>query len=92
MSRSDAAGIETLFREFVDYLRSIGDKSEYRIGAQQYLTDRFGSDPVFRGLVAEDESGLIGMSFSPEVTMVIMSVSSWLVSTCNKRPEATVLA
>ena len=57
---SDAAGIETLFREFVDYLRSIGDQSEYRFGAQRYLTDGFGSDPVFRGLVAEDASGLIG--------------------------------
>ena len=57
---SDAAGIETLFREFVDYLRSIGDRNEYRFGAQQYLTDGFGSDPIFRGLVAEDESGLIG--------------------------------
>jgi GNAT superfamily N-acetyltransferase len=57
---SDAAGIENLFLEFVAYLRSIGDESDYRFGAQQYLTDGFGSDPVFRGLVAEDASGPIG--------------------------------
>src|SRR5262245_39535735 len=57
---SDAAGIESLFREFVAYLRSLGDNYDYRFGAEQYLTDGFGSDPVFRGFVAEDVSGLIG--------------------------------
>ena len=57
---SDAEGVESLFREFVAYLRSIGDQSDYRFTAQQYLTDGFGTDPVFRGLVAEDASGLIG--------------------------------
>jgi len=57
---SDAASIEKLFQEFVAYLRSIGDESVYRFGAQQYLTDGFGADPAFRGLVAEDSSGLIG--------------------------------
>ena len=57
---SDAEGIESLFREFVAYLRSIGDENDYRFGAQQYLTDGFGSDPAFRGLVAEDASKLMG--------------------------------
>jgi diamine N-acetyltransferase len=57
---SDAAGIESLFHQFVAYLRSIGDESNYRFGAQQYLADGFGADPAFRGLVAEDASGLIG--------------------------------
>jgi GNAT superfamily N-acetyltransferase len=57
---SDAAAIETLFREFVVYLRSIGDDSDYRFSAQKYLTDGFGADPAFRGLVAEDASGLMG--------------------------------
>jgi GNAT superfamily N-acetyltransferase len=51
---------ETLFREFMAYLRTIGDEREYRFGAKQFLADGFGSDPVFRGLVAEDASGLIG--------------------------------
>ena len=57
---SDASGIESLFAEFVEYLRSIGDNNDYRFSAQQYLTDGFGKDPAFRGLVAEDASGLIG--------------------------------
>ena len=57
---SDAASIETLFQEFVAYLRSIGDENVYRFSAQQYLIDGFGADPVFRGFVAEDASGLIG--------------------------------
>jgi hypothetical protein len=43
---SDATGIENPFREFVGYLRSIGDESEYRFGAPQYLIDGFSSDPV----------------------------------------------
>jgi GNAT superfamily N-acetyltransferase len=57
---SDAEGIESLFREFTAYLRSIGDDSNYRFSAQQYLADGFGADPAFRGLVAEDTSGLVG--------------------------------
>ncbi len=57
---SDAAAIDSLFHEFVAYLRSIGDTNDYRFGAEQYLTDGFGADPAFRGLVAEDTSALIG--------------------------------
>jgi GNAT superfamily N-acetyltransferase len=57
---SDAPAIESLFLEFVAYLRSIGDNHEYRFSAQKYLADGFGTDPAFRGLVAEDASGLIG--------------------------------
>jgi GNAT superfamily N-acetyltransferase len=57
---SDAEGIEALFREFVAYLRSIGDQADYHFSAQQYIRDGFGPDPVFRGLVAENASGLHG--------------------------------
>jgi GNAT superfamily N-acetyltransferase len=57
---SDAAGIESLFHEFVAYLRSVGDEHNYRFSAQQYLADGFGNDPAFRGFVAEDVSGLTG--------------------------------
>jgi GNAT superfamily N-acetyltransferase len=60
---SDAAGIESLFTEFVAYLRSVGDNNDYRFSAQQYLNDGFGTDPAFRGLVAEDASELIGYLF-----------------------------
>lgn len=57
---ADAEGIEKLFREFVAYLRSIGDQNDYRFDAKQYRADGFGADPAFRGFVAEDESGLVG--------------------------------
>ena len=57
---TDAAGIESLFHEFVAYLRSFGDANDYRFSGQQFLNDAFGSDPVLRGLVAEDASELIG--------------------------------
>jgi len=58
---ADAEAIDTLFREFVAYLRSIGDKNEYHFGAEQYLSDGFGVDPIFRGFVAEDSGqGLLG--------------------------------
>jgi GNAT superfamily N-acetyltransferase len=57
---SDASGIEWLFREFVAHLRSIGDQNDYRFSAEQYLDDGFGSEPAFRGLVAEEASELIG--------------------------------
>ena len=57
---TDAKAIETLFREFVAYLRGIGDPTEYRFDANKYIEDGFGPDPIFRGLVAEEESGLAG--------------------------------
>ena len=57
---SDAGSIELLFHEFVTYLRSIGDDTVYRFGATRYLADGFGADPAFRGLVAEDDTGLNG--------------------------------
>jgi len=54
---ADAAAIDTMFREFVAHLRSIGDRSHYRFGAEQYLVDGFGADPVFRGFIVEADSG-----------------------------------
>jgi len=58
--QSDAEAIEALFREFVAYLRTVGDDSNYRFGAEQYLRDGFGPDPAFRGLVAEENASLAG--------------------------------
>jgi GNAT superfamily N-acetyltransferase len=56
---SDAKEVDRLFQEFVNYLRAIGDPTEYRFSSQQYLEDGFGPDPGFRGLVAEHDAGLI---------------------------------
>jgi ribosomal protein S18 acetylase RimI-like enzyme len=58
-AHSDAPAIERLFHEFVSYLRSIGDDTSYRFGAEQYLADGFGPAPAFRGLVAEDDTGTV---------------------------------
>ena len=57
---TDALKIEALFKEFVGYLRSVGDQTSYDFGAEKYLRDGFGPDPAFRGLVATDGSGLVG--------------------------------
>jgi len=63
----DAAAIERLFQEFVEYLRGIGDRASYVFSAAQYLADGFGPAPAFRGLVAEDDAGAIAgyVLFSP---------------------------
>ena len=56
----DASAIEAMFHEFVAELRAIGDRTDYRFGAEQYLRDGFGADPAFRGLIAEDDAGPAG--------------------------------
>jgi ribosomal protein S18 acetylase RimI-like enzyme len=57
---TDAKAIEALFTEFVTYLRSIGDPTDYRFSADKYIDDAFGPDPILRGLVAEEQDGLSG--------------------------------
>ena len=57
---ADAEAIDALYQEFVNDLRSIGDQTDYRFGAAQYLTDGFGIDPMFRGFVADEDGALLG--------------------------------
>ena len=57
---SDAPTIDTLFREFVAFLRTVGDTTDYQFGATKFLEDGFGPDPAFRALVAEDGERVIG--------------------------------
>ncbi len=56
----DAASIERLELEFVDYLVSIGDTNPRWLDAQTYLKDGFGDDPAFSGLIAESNEEVIG--------------------------------
>jgi ribosomal protein S18 acetylase RimI-like enzyme len=57
---SDAEAVGRLAREFADYLRGLGDPSDFRFTAQTYLRDGFGPNPAFRGLVAESEGAVVG--------------------------------
>ncbi len=56
----DSAAIGRMVAEFQDYLRGLGDRTEFDFGAGKYLRDGFGDDPAFEGLVAETESGVDG--------------------------------
>ncbi len=56
---SDAQAIGILARQFADYLRELGDTTEFKLTAQAYLRDGFGLRPAFQGLVAEERS-LVG--------------------------------
>lgn len=53
---SDAHAIGILARQFADYLRELGDTTEFELTSEAYLRDGFGSMPAFAGLVAEGNS------------------------------------
>jgi ribosomal protein S18 acetylase RimI-like enzyme len=57
---SDAEAIGRLAAEFQDYLRSLGDRTEFDFGASHYMRDGFGEDPAFAGLVAESGDAVVG--------------------------------
>src|ERR671937_136814 len=57
---SDAEAIGRLAAEFQDYLRSLGDRTEFDFGASHYVRDGFGEDPAFAGLVAESGDAVVG--------------------------------
>ncbi len=46
---SDAASIGRLAGEFADYLRSLGDASEFNLTAEAYLPDGFGHPRLLPG-------------------------------------------
>ncbi len=56
----DSESIGQLAREFIEYLRSIGDNTEQKFDAKIYLRDGFGSNPAFSGIVAEQGGEVIG--------------------------------
>jgi len=56
----DAESIGQLSKEFIEYLRSIGDDAGQKFGAKIYLRDGFGSNPAFSGIVAEQGGEVIG--------------------------------
>ena len=56
----DADDIGRLAQQFAQYLRSLGDQTEFKMSAEAYLRDGFGKQPAFLGLVAEDGNEVIG--------------------------------
>ena len=59
-SADDAPSVGKLARQFADYLRSLGDTSDFKMNAQTYLRDGFGTNPAFSGLVAEQGDDIVG--------------------------------
>jgi ribosomal protein S18 acetylase RimI-like enzyme len=57
---TDAHAIRQLAREFADYLRQLGDPTDFKLTAEAYLRDGFGKKPAFAGLVTEDQGKVIG--------------------------------
>ena len=59
-SAEDAQSVGELARQFADYLRSLGDTTDFKLNAQTYLRDGFGTNPAFSGLAAEQNDGIVG--------------------------------
>ncbi|MGI8556117.1 MAG: GNAT family N-acetyltransferase [Pyrinomonadaceae bacterium] len=56
----DAESIGQLAKEFIDYLRGLGDEAEQKFDAAIYLRDGFGANPAFSGIVAESGGEIFG--------------------------------
>ena len=56
----DAHSIGNLARQFAGYLHGLGDDTDFKLTAETYLRDGFGSRPAFAGLVAEDKGNVMG--------------------------------
>jgi len=56
----DAESIGRMAGAFADYLRGLGDETDFRFNAQAFRRDGFGPDPAFAGLVAERDGQAIG--------------------------------
>ena len=57
---ADAEAVGKLAQEFAAYLHSLGDTTDFKLSAESYLRDGFGSKPAFAGLVAEQNGNVIG--------------------------------
>jgi ribosomal protein S18 acetylase RimI-like enzyme len=57
---SDAPAIGTLAKQFADYLRGLGDETEFKLTAESFLRDGFGRRPAFEGFVVEERGLVVG--------------------------------
>lgn len=58
--RDDVPALAALIEEFARYMRELGDTTHFRFDAETLSRDGFGTDPAFRGLVAEVSGGVVG--------------------------------
>ena len=56
----DAEAVGQLMAQSADYLRALGDTTDFRFTAETYLRDGFGPNPAFAGLVAEADGEVVG--------------------------------
>jgi GNAT superfamily N-acetyltransferase len=57
---ADADAIGELAKEFQEYLRALGDHTQFEFTAEAYRRDGFGPHPAFAGLVAELDGAVVG--------------------------------
>jgi len=57
---ADAEAVGELARQFAEYLRNLGDTTDFKLSAEAYLRDGFGPKPAFAGLVAVIDGNVIG--------------------------------
>jgi GNAT superfamily N-acetyltransferase len=58
--RADVPAIARLAGEFAQFMRALGDLTEFRLDAHSLQRDGFGSDQAFRGLVVEHAGVVVG--------------------------------
>jgi len=56
----DANEVGALAEEFANYLRSLGDETDFKFNANTFLRDGFGEEPAFKGLAAEINGRIAG--------------------------------
>lgn len=59
-SLADVPAIARLAAEFAQYLRGLGDTTEFRLNADALERDGFGPEPAFEGVVAEMAGVVVG--------------------------------
>jgi ribosomal protein S18 acetylase RimI-like enzyme len=56
----DAESVGRMAGAFADYLRGLGDDTDFRFDAEAFRRDGFGPNPAFAGLIAEQDGKAVG--------------------------------
>jgi len=88
-TRDDACDIGTLAGESAEYLRSLGDTTDFQFNTATYLRDGFGDSPAFQGLVAEIDNDVVGyllyhFGYEVDLAMRILYVIDLYVRPANR--------